>query len=860
MMKNKMKISVIFKLQRALKTIVFICIVSLNLPAQSLDVTPFFPEMPDARVGFPYTTFGFRLSDGSNPNSWGWVPIGAPNIALTRLQINVNTGVVEFQFGFTQIGGAANTLYRFTVTARNLAGDPIASKPYSLFVRSNPVTICSLRKEYAIVIDLSGSMNIDTDPGAAIETRWTQLQEALTVFLPTLDDLCSATDRFKVIYFNGTTTHSLPVAAPFYYNFGGPGATYWNNSVNIRNDLLSESPSGWTPLGAGVRDPIDNFFDPAASRTIVLFSDGWQNQLPMYDPVTEMIPTEPPGGTVINFLTSHAGIKVFSIGVAGCDKTTLQKIARPDGWFAQADIMTTIALNTAFTESIVESQKDCSPRIIDYRVGKMGGDAVPVEQRFHLNRLVDQLLVRATALDGRIFGQSWSLYKDSILVPVDPTFDDPTLRYSISLPFRMPDGTFLDEGGEWKLVFKGSESADYEFVVIAEDKYIRTDMNIADGALLYAGDVIPVEVNVSLAGAPIDSASVLAVLLRPGDDLGDLAARTNIDRSVSDPTDTTNIGVAKIDALLSDSSFLAKLKADSNLLVLTNAGNGIYRGNFTQNNLAGTYRVIALIDGKTQGLGQYEGWETKYVLLDFSRPEDIQLNSSTPVSLNKDIKNRYALVIKPSNKFNRLLGPGQSHRVRMKGNITGVNAQIIDQLDGSYMIIIPVTSAGEIVTLWVGDQTKPVYVGQLSEISGRRGFGLSLHAGVSLPLSNLSPTYTSGIYGEIDLSYRFNSHWSMEAIGGYYGFGNNFNITGGSLFGIYTVPGLFGGRWNLHFAGGLGAFKPKNQDLTFGFGLKTGVGLRINQHLEADLELAYHGLPGPGYAFGTAGVGVHYFF
>ena len=58
-------------------------------------------------------------------------------------------------------------------------------------------------------------------------------------------------------------------------------------------------------------------------------------------------------------------------------------------------------------------------------------------------------------------------------------------------------------------------------------------------------------------------------------------------------------------------------------------------------------------------------------------------------------------------------------------------------------------------------------------------WGISAHAGITFPGNNLSPKFSSSLYGAVGLSYRFTAAWSAEIVGGYYGFSPKFGVAGG---------------------------------------------------------------------------------
>jgi len=823
---------------------------------------PLAPRMNDAILNQQTYTQDFKVLTGATQSvvtRWE-MSSSTPGFSNTNLEItNLSTtvGRVSVRTGF-RIQGGTNT-YDVTIVARDAADAIIQSKTYTLFAGNAEKSICTAPRQYALVLDLSGSMNAAISPGST-STRWQELRKAVEAFILTLADVASATGgtyTFKVIFFNGNTTHNRPTSGTF--DFSSP----WTSN-RINNDIFSGvTPSGLTPLGAGIREAVDNYLTPNAENTfIVLFTDGHQNQNPMYDDVSETIPGTP----VINFTSTDEKIKIFAIGVGGCDRPLLTKLANPDDWFMFAEAVNHADINMFFTNSIRASQRNCSPRILDYRVNRIQ-DNVETSEKFIVNRLADKLIIRLVAGRGaNIDKASLRLFKDGVLLDIYPKLEGDIILYDLSLPIRTGPNTFQNEAGEYDFRFYGERGGIYEITALVEDKYLSTDLTAANSQIIYAGDPIDVKVAVKVAGANIDTATVRAILLRPGEDLGDLAARANISAgslSTSVSSDPVEIGQAKIDSLLRTQAFADLVRNDTsgNVLTLNSIGNGEYTGTFTGNEMTGTYRVVALIDGQLTGLGAYQGWETKCVLVDFSRPEEIVLQEKIIDLGIKDGQHSYRVSIMPVNKFGKRIGPGQTRRIGIQVS-QGTAQRPQDQLDGTYTSEITVPEGSNpVITITVTDPNKPVLKKNLEAISGGSNahpFGISLHLGVAVPTGSLSTPFDPGIALEGDLTYRLSSQFALEAVVGYYAFQPDFNIVGGTLGGMY-IKSLGGGR-SVHLAAGAGAFKPKNEDAAFGYSFRVGLNKQISTHLLASLDFGLTGMPAPDYIFVKGMIGVKYFF
>lgn len=858
------------RLKRLVYTFLMCCIAAVQLFAQP-GILPAYSKLPDAvqnaAYPAPYTgktyPLTFSMTDGSTPSSWDWLPTGGTaDITTLGIDVDPSDGALRYIVaGSPRITpGSAGTLCRGSVRALNNMGVVIAQREYSLFVRNSAPALCTAAKEYVLLLDRSGSMNADDGDG---DTRFEQLKNTIYAYLPelkrALTDGGVATGTLKVYYFNGAAA-SL--------KHSGSWSEDWGSRTFIENTLFREGapltdiiPSGGTPMGDAICDAV-HASTATSNRTFILFTDGIQTVPPDYSSTTFNIPCTSDGA--INMGSSpHNQIKLFTIGTGSCDVALLQELAHPNENFAQTSVAADDDLYTFFTSTIPWSLYDCgSPRLIGIRAGVMAGLNDTISEVFKVNRMVDNLTIRIGTLGraNNLFTPTLKLYKDGELTPYQPVFEAYANRYLIDF-----DDPF-DAGGTWELRFMGPEGAPYQLSVMAEDKYIKTKLSAGQEGLVYAGDPIQVKVSVQEAGKGVNTATVRAILLRPGEDLGDLAARANISAgslSTSVSSDPVEIGQAKIDSLLRTQAFADLVRNDTsgNVLTLNSIGNGEYTGTFTGNEMTGTYRVVALIDGQLTGLGDYQGWETKCVLVDFSRPEDIVLQETITSLSVKDGQHSYRISIMPVNKFGKRIGPGQTRRIGIRVS-QGTAQRPQDQLDGTYTSIITVPEGSNpVVTITVTNPDKPVLQKNLDDISGGSGahpFGISLHLGVAVPTGFLSTPFDPGVALEGDLTYRLSSQFALEAVVGYYAFQPDFSITGGTLGAMY-IRSLGGGR-SVHLAAGLGAFKPKSEDATFGYSFRVGLNKQINTQLLASLDFGLTGLPAPDYNFVKAMLGVKYFF
>jgi hypothetical protein len=828
-------------------------VVSINLSGQTM--LPFYPNLPDAVHNQSYTLqFSVEgLPPGVNITRWDWSSNvdfdGPPAINLTLNDLGQVSGTVNSAWGTC-------SPCRVTVTAERSDGAADIEFTYNMVVRSPPAGTCPDVHEFFLVLDASGSMNTTTPRG---NTRWEELKSAVITYFPLLKAQVNNTDRLHVIFFQRGSGDVFELFDGTFNDIDEGDPSEIDKEI-FGDGASTVSPGGATPLGQGVLDAFTGFADADNSNNIIVFTDGYQNQDPMFIEAAQTI-----SGTSIT-----GDIKVFSIGVGGSDESMLRVLSNPDDVFAHA--YDSDEMNLFFTNTIPFSFRDCTPRIVDYRYGNLIGENDFNSEVFKVDSLVENLTIRVlTTSQHSALNDNYQLLKDGIPVAVSDYYDGTQLRYEIEFPKFNEDSTWLDGGGEWELRFSGTRDAEYEFTAIVDDEILDSRVTIANNQRLYPGNSIPVRLDLSIFGEPVEGATVTALLVRPGEDMRDLVARTNFPANQLNPSESTPppglnqsflLAQAKIDTLLGDTNFLAQLAPQSRTITLNyNAASGAYEGVFPgkETEQSGTYKVVVDFEGSTDGLGVYEGMETKWLYLDFGTNETIKPAFRIIRIGSGDLVN-YQVVLKPRNQFNKLLGPGQAHRINV--SIGGQIVMLTDQLDGSYTGNFS-TQPGEnpTVTVNIIDQETPIIKKPLYSFLST--FGLSVHAGSLRSLDDAAPLTTSstGTYIEVDLSYKFSPKWGLELVGGRYNYSSpDLSFIGGHLLAEYGFLNPSGNGLFLNGALGLGALKPDNQDLELSIGAKALVGYRVGSNLEAGLDLGAYWLPTPGYRLGLVGGSLRYFF
>lgn len=824
---------------------------------QSIGIRPNYADLPPGCVTQAYN-LELTLNNGASAT---WVPTaGALPSGVT---LNTTTGLLS---GIPD-PSTAGSVFTFTVEATSSGTS--YNRTYNLAIQTICPTACPSLKEYALLLDLSGSMLATTASGS---TKWDLLKDAVSDYLPLLKTSASlgAADRLGVYTFNGTTVTQLQNT-----NFG---QAWINNPTTVESTLFPSTltPSGMTPMGGGIQQIFNAFFSALstdAMRSIIVFTDGMQNQNPMFNEMTEVIENQSGFSPATGILGTSGlpldvdsgparnnHVKIFTIGVGATPgfATMLNQLSNPDEEYVQVDYLNTTEqnyLNVFFTKTIPSSLRFCTPRVLDYRTGLMTGPENGPRESFRVNGFVSNLVFRIDYPDGL---ETVRVYKDGQPVNINRQTGKKSTLVALDFPLQStnsPDP--VSPAGNWEVEIIGKQGRPYNVVAIVNDELLHTNLSLGERTVYYPGDNLPVQAAIDFGGVHLTNATVVATLIRPGDDLGDLAAKSNANsQGFSLPEPGYQSGQAKIDYLLQDAAFLEKIKRENRQITLTDDGNGRYTGVFSGNQVTGTYQVYVHFQGNIPGGGAFEGWEMQCALFDFSDQQGIRLNGLLVPYTGPEVivTATRKLTIRPTNRFNRMLGPGQLNRIKIE--IDGVVKNLTDNLDGTYSTP-GFTNPAAHVKVYVIDGQTPLYDGPANGFN--KPWEAGLQAGITIPGNGLGG-FNNGIFGQVSIARSIATNWQLQANAGIYGFKPDYSIAGVNLLALYTNPNLAVGPFNWRLGAGLGYYAPKSQSGALGLVFKGALRKPVGAHSIISLEGTFVNLPDPNISFYTLGLEWSYRF
>lgn len=636
----------------------------------------------------------------------------------SNVNITIPTGQV--------ILGQPNT----TVRVNSASASPAGSYNFDLAVDpQGPITECirpyrlNVRQPFdmSFVLDRSGSMGSSTNVTPPAIDRWDALKKGVAGFIPFIRTEAPDGSRFGVTLFstNVLSNNSFPSTL----------VNIDNNLLNsVNNELTSQTPDGWTAMGAGLKAGIAKLTDTSRPRVVVLFTDGEQNQPPEvnldghgYSDGTSINPSYPAG---------PGSVKIVTVGVgapSGNYLTTLQNLATENrgvpiitsngcDFIPPGAVVTNVCpgnVEDAFNYAIAPTLSGNSPLMVNAFGGVLSTDSVTLPA-FDINKNLEQLLIKLSFSRnfeapewGRLLADLHILkdgidvtqyfqpiilgnYTNSVILRTDFVMQSDTS----ALPERIDsEGSYSIELSKPRYI---EEDLDYRIIPYADDSRLDMEWKV-NPTLPRVNQSFQPTVNLHWQGVPITNANVEAFILKPGDDLGDILAKNSQKVDPRNAPDAGSPGYQKYLYLLqNDPDFLKQLAFSQNQQTLSHRGNGRYTANYNPGDVSGIYQIFYRIranDPETNSPIERFAVESAYV-----RFGEIDLANS---AVNTTVRDNTILINwRPITTSGRFIGPDQGTAI----SVTGINlTNVQDNQDGSYTLTL------------TGDPTAPITVDVLGE-------------------------------------------------------------------------------------------------------------------------------------------------
>jgi hypothetical protein len=762
-------------------------------------------------------------------------------------------------------------------------GDPSFSGSYTLVLRKP--------HDLVFVLDRSGSMECSPTaatastgwPGCITDAtkRWNMLKDGVENFLNKIHDFEKLpSDRMSVVYFSGDAALNGNLSNNEMLPFS-PISTFMGTPNPLKLEMgnspirpLTAPPSipGGTSVGAGLLKGFDRFTHDVhdSRKTLIIFTDGEQNTgnwvVESGADAGKIIKADnsAAAATLLNMRTNTAieryalALVVPSSGATLVsnivnDSNTQYLNVMPGQELNFAEQMGTLVFNAVYGAN--------SPQLIRYDKQSLTSSG-SVSSSFNCNKDVNRVIFEAYFDEPIGKRVRHKVFKDGVDVTAKGTPLSMNEHIS-SIAFNLYNIRDLKSEGKWTFEILGNpdsaRSSKLRLFATADDHQVKFIGQLSKGKIRVKEVIKPIA-TVFEQDKAVTNATVKAVILKPGDDIGDILARTTGNVPTPSGKEYSNCGDRKYDYLqATNPAALTQLKnIQSTTISLTHQGNGVYTGNYNDVDVSGTYKVQYIVNYTSPTLGEVERLIEQTVNVTF--PElDWALTVPKKISQStSDNVNRFTATIRPAFTVNgktRYVGPGYGNAFSVNNhNVSLYNVN--DNCDGTYELSLS-GSLTERIDLYLTD--KVIYSGRAIDLTtGARGFGLSAHAGLAIPTNNFTTLVKTGYYGELDLTYRFTSRFSLDAVGGYYAFSPNYNILAGTLNAVVQFP--FTNNWEAHLGLGWGLYKPQSLTAKNGIAIRASIGKLVKQRYFISLDVAKHQVKDYDIDFVTAGLGLKFYF
>ncbi len=591
--------------------------------------------------------------------------------------------------------------------------------------------------EAVLVLDRSGSMGSSNNVSLPATTRWEALESSVNNFADPhfVDAGSTSTSIIGMTLFNGAVISN---------NSFTSGMQNIDNTLPtlIDNELTSQSPGGSTAMGKGIENALTKFVDATNPRTILLFTDGEQNVSPyvdingLYLNNTGTSGCAAPGPDCTEIPTD---INVVTVGIgqpSGDYLTTLMTLASthngysiitPNGedytWGNGALLG---SVQDAFTQAIAPVLSQNSPQMVSYSGGNLVAENPVSVPAFELNNFLGGLVVQVSfsqrfeipTLVGLLTGIRIEKDGTDVTQYFSPSFvgnftNTITLKTNFSGKNQTPVLPRLDSNGSYVVhLAKSSDIKDMSFklAAFADDHLLDMQWKVP-GQPKVMEAFLP-QLNLSWMGQAIESANVNILILKSGDDLGDLLANYGATIDPSSAPDAGTAGYQKYMHLLeNDPDFLAKLLPSEQSFNLNHQGGGLYQGSYNPGDISGVYQLLYEVDYSSPETGVVKRIGVQSIYVRFG---DLDIESSNVVSSTSG--NNTIITMKPISTVGKLIGPGQQHAFSFLGSGLSVS-NVTDHQDGRYTFVVNGDS-GQTVDITLLGET--VFTGVLNDFNSQQ--------------------------------------------------------------------------------------------------------------------------------------------
>ncbi|MCK5171731.1 MAG: fibronectin type III domain-containing protein [Bacteroidales bacterium] len=492
-----------------------------------------------------------------------------------------------------------------------------------------------------LVLDRSGSMNWPVPGG--VEIRWDILKNSIWEFTKQLElHQQEDEDSIGLTYFATTVIHpGIPIEDGFEMIPPNVAAELVSDTINYLMGL--QTPNGWTAMGLGLQDAkskLEGNTPIGATKIVLLFTDGEQNQFPMVQPDGRTLAD----ASLLNDvpINPEDSISYYTIGMGafGLVPPILSQIASANsGKFLYTTTGSYASLQAFFDDHFTDMLKGNSPQIVKRQVGNLvNGEGT---HTFTLNSGITQAIFKVSHHDGD--NMNFTIEKGTNdFTPNNMITSSFVKMAKISFPIFNDNNDVTYASGEWIINVTGDSNKEYYVTCIADDHFLDYSCK-SDKNIYISGEYIDFIADLSYAGAPLIGVndSVEVIVFKPGDDLGHLMATYTLPDDVIDYTnEDLSPEEQKFLSLMNDPNFYSKLLPEEQIVKLQHQGNGIYKGTFNSTNISGVYQALFNFSGDITSHDKFEREKRLSIVVEnggFVSADVNKINDDTPPSIPSNL-------------------------------------------------------------------------------------------------------------------------------------------------------------------------------------------------------------------------------
>ena len=564
--------------------------------------------------------------------------------------------------------------------------------------------------DVALVLDKSGSMG---DPACTgCESKMVVLQDAAELFIQTWQMLSDTDDRIAAVFFDSSID-------TFSTSGGDELVTLTGSGDNVISYIRSKTDGGSTAMGGGAQTAINLLTDASRPRSLIIFTDGMQNRDPMIELTAGVYeirntgrsgsgvsPTTPP--TQLNNALDIT-MNTIGVGVTAVYEAELSAISGGTDGLHKSTTNADADLRRFYIEQLVDTLRDASPQLVDYRYARISGDRTDT-QSFGINVGAKKVVLviswdrrDAERLPVSVFKDGKDITKLAKERRRGNFYD--VISFDTSSHQKAADtDAALSSDGEWEVRVQGAGGIDYEVAALADHSLLDYEFETTPG-LLQAGDTTVLAGEVELNGLPYgDDVSVRVEIGIPQQSLATALALTPAPSGIK-PKDGETLAEAKLrHLLLHNTEFLERISKRRTSKTLTRTTAGRFSAPFAETSVAGTYKLSFLLEGSGLRTGEFERREQRFFIVN---PGPFARGSSAIQTVDvKTVDGTMTITIRirPQDIHGNYLGADQNEDVSATIPGTGDTAVVTDIGDGWYELVLTSNEITPDIHVSIGDE------------------------------------------------------------------------------------------------------------------------------------------------------------